>query len=352
MGYLENRGGRIEDVRGISPGDGIGIHDGLRSRASNGVRVQIPPWAPKSKYPSGAHFHLPYMTIKKYTIHPEYGSPLSGHPVEDSYISSDKYPIGIIADGITLLERNPDGSYPVFPDGQSGPKKISDIFCQKALLFLENQHPHITPEIIQKAFQEGNIEVAKANQKLLKIKPNQPNYGADAFATVAAITCLVNDQLIYGFLTDCGVAVVGKNTRLKFLTPEIWSRIKYPSDKRLQNILRKAKGNYRHYRNLIRNNPKFIIQGKFYSHGAINGQSGAIKYVEVGQKKLGQGDTVVIFTDGFRHYFKHKNFLKILSQDNLDDFQKKLDFLGFEFLEQGKPMREYGLERSLILIRR
>ncbi len=28
------------------PGDGIGIHNGLRSRARKGVRVQIPPWAP------------------------------------------------------------------------------------------------------------------------------------------------------------------------------------------------------------------------------------------------------------------------------------------------------------------
>jgi hypothetical protein len=292
------------------------------------------------------------MPIKKYTIHPKYGSPLIDHPVEDSCLTSDKHPIAVVADGITILDRNPDGTYPVFPDGQSGPKKVADLFCQKTILWLDKQYPSIKLETIRQAFQKGNEEVKELNQKLLNIKPDESNYGADSFAAVAAITCLVNNQLIYGFLTDCGVAIVGKDAQLKFITPEIWPRIEQPTDKHLQNILKKGQGSYRQYRNYVRNNPELVVGEQFYSHGVINGQEGMLKYVEVGQQELSQGDTVVVFTDGFRHYFQHQEFLKILSKDDLNEFEKELDFLGFDLLQQGKAVPEYGFERTLVLLRR
>ena len=292
------------------------------------------------------------MLVKKYTIHSKYGSPLVDHTPEDAYLASNKYPIIAVADGVTILDRNPDGSYPIFPDGQSGPKKIADIFCQEVILWTEKQHPSIKSETILKAFKKGNEEVKKLNQKLLKIKPDETNYGADSFATVAAIACLVDNQLIYGFLTDCGIAVIGKDTKLKLITPEIWSRIEKPTDKHLQEIIKKGQGGYRNYRNHIRNNPELVVERKFYSHGVINGQSGMVKYIELGQQKLNQGDTVIAFTDGFRHYFQHQEFLKILGRDDLSEFEKKLDFLGFDLLDQGKPVSEYGFERTLVLLRK
>lgn len=291
------------------------------------------------------------MIIKKYTIHPTYNSPLIDHPPEDVYLVSKKYPIGVVADGVTILDRNRGGIYPIFPDGQSGPKKVSDIFCQKAISYLEKQYPSIRPETILRAFQEGNEDVKRLNQKLFKIKSTDPNYGVDVFATIAAIACIIDNNLVYGFLTDCGMAVINRKAQLKLITPEIWPRIQKPSDKNLRTILKKGEGNYRRYRKYVRNNPQLVREGKFYSHGVINGQEGMIKYVEVGQMKLNQGDTVVLFTDGFRYYFQYQEFLIILAEKELNQLRKKLDFLGFDLLKKGKPTLKYGTERTLVLIR-
>lgn len=286
------------------------------------------------------------MLVKKYTTNPKYNNFSKGHPAEDSCLASDKYPIGVIADGVTILDR-PNGIYPIFSDGQSGPKKVSDAFCQQVLFWLEQQYPLVEPEIILKAFQKGNKEVQRLNQELLKIGPNDQNYGVQAFATVAAAACLKNSQLIYGFLTDCGIAVVGRNAQLKFITPEIWSRIKKPSSKHLQAILKRGKGDYRNFRNYVRNNPALVEEGKFYTYGVINGQEGAIKYVEVGQKGLDQKDRVIVFTDGFRSYFQEKDFLKVLAKDDLSEFKSELDSLGSVLAKKGK---EYRAERTLILL--
>lgn len=292
------------------------------------------------------------MRIQHYTIHSKYGSAFIDKVPEDAFCTGAKHPVAVVADGVTILDRNRDGSYPVFPDGESGAKKAADVFCAVALSYLEKRYFSVGKKEIRAAFRAGNQAVQKLNKKLLHRTPADPEYGPKSFAAVAAMAYVKNRALYYGFLTDCGVAVVGKDARLTFITPEIWPRIKKPSEAHVRIALKKIKGGYYNYRKYVRNNPDFVSEKEFYSHGVINGQEGALNYVETGQRTLSAGDNVVVFSDGFRNYFKHGDFLKILSKSKPRDIQKELDTFGFRLLwEEKRSLQEYGAERTLAVIK-
>lgn len=59
---------------------------------------------------------------------------LKGRPNEDFYLSSKKYPIFAVADGVSRL-KNPDGSYPE----PSGAKLAAEEFCKATVFYLEKK---------------------------------------------------------------------------------------------------------------------------------------------------------------------------------------------------------------------
>lgn len=296
------------------------------------------------------------MNIQTFSFHPLLGMSNIDHFREDVFVVGTKAPIVAVADGVTILNRNEDGSYPLFEDGESGPFKVAKVFCKTAVSNLEEHYPNINLEVIRRGYVLANQKVGEENVRLLGIDIDDPEFGAESFAATTAVAVVVGSTLYYGFVHDCGIAVVSREGQLKLRTIPGPKR---PDRKELTNPALKKQleraSNLREYRNLIRNNPDFVVGGNMYSHGVINGQEGVLAYLELGSFNLESGNIVVVFSDGFANYFKHSKFLEILalakSQESLGS---QLDNFTTRILKKGissdnyKVLKEYGLERTLV----
>ena len=94
-------------------------------------------------------------------------------------------------------------------------------------------------------------------------------------------------------------------------------------------------------------NIKFISSGLCSPYAVINGEERMEEHLEKGVFDLETDDKIFVFTDGFEHYVKNPDFLKIFKDwdDNLKDriaeFSKEMNH---------KDPENYGHERSLIAV--
>ncbi len=251
-------------------------------------------------------------------------------PNEDYFLVSSKYPIFVIGDGVTqsLFE---DGKY-AYP---AGARVASQIFCHSVLEYIEkNFEPK--KEIIEKAFDFANERIWQLN--LVEGMVEKLDYDIyDLFDTVGVTAFLINSQLFYGFVGDCGLAIFDKNNFLKFETKDLV----LPAKER-------AKRKYPNWEKIPKRERTKIMHKEFRNcpsglgYGSFTGEKGVKKYYRIDKKILKEKDLVVLFSDGFREYLKFPEFVEILRKGDKKSLEE------FSFKKAKENPKIFGTDRTLI----
>lgn len=243
-------------------------------------------------------------------------------PNEDFFLISKKYPIFLVADGVTQSHfKNGGYAYP------NGARKSAEIFCYKSLKLLEKtfsykkQSEKDIKNNFKDAFNFANHNIMALNIKYgIDKKLNYVEY--DWFDTVGIAGIIVKNRVYYGYVGDCGLIIFDKKNKKKFQTkdmvrPAVNMFKKMYSDCKTFPINKRTLIMHRDFRNRK--------DGKGY--GSFSGESEVEKYYKYGSKELNKGDLLVFYTDGFFEHLKDKKFVKIvrvMNKKDLDNFVMKM----------------------------
>jgi len=249
-------------------------------------------------------------------------------PNEDFYLISKKLPIFVIADGVTRSHFK-NGKY-AFP---AGAQTAAKIFCYTVLEFLEKNGC-----LIKEAFDLANQKIKQLN--IIEEIDKKLNYlEYDWFSCVGVAGFIVKNNLHYGYVGDCGLAIFDKKNRLKFQTKDMVK----PAIERAKKIYKNWEKFSEEKRHLIlRRDFRNRLDGKGY--GAFTGEEGVKKYYQIGKKALKKGDLICFYSDGFSNYFQFREFLEILRKKD----KKLLD--DFTFQKAKENYEKYGTDRTLIAV--
>ena len=225
------------------------------------------------------------------------------HPQEDYLIASNYPPIFVVSDGVTLnfkklIEKN--ARYPIpSPSGE-----IAKIFCEAVVKSVNNKYDEFYAEKIVEVFKDANNEVNKRNQKIGKsdISGNITGF----YAATGSFGVIKNSKIYWASICDSFIAHFDKEMNLKFMS-----------------------------------------SGSCSPYAVINGEEKMAEHLEKGVFNLEGGDRLFIFTDGFEHYVKNFDFLKLFKnwddslKERVAEFSKEMNL---------KDPEKYGHERSLIAI--
>ena len=225
------------------------------------------------------------------------------HPQEDYLIASNYPPIFVVSDGVTLnfkklIEKN--AKYPIpSPSGE-----IAKIFCEAVARSVWNKYETFDEKKSKEVFKEANNEVGRYNQKIGKsdISGNITGF----YAATGSFGVIKDSKMYWVSICDSFVAHFDKDMNLKF-----------------------------------------ISSGSCAPYAVINGEERMAEYLEKGVFNLESGDCVFVFTDGFEHYVRNFDFLKLFK--NWDDSLKER-VAKFSIEMNLKDPEKYGHERSLIAI--
>lgn len=225
------------------------------------------------------------------------------HPQEDYLLASDSLPVFVVADGVTLnfkklIEDKKEYLNPS-PAGE-----VAKIFCEAVQKSAQTKYEDINQESIKEIFREANSAVGKYNNEIGKseISGNVTGF----YSATGSFTILKDNKVYWASICDAFFAHFDKNMNIKFMSTGLCS-----------------------------------------PYAVINGEDRMADHIESGVINLEEGDRVLVFTDGFEHYVKNKNFTNLFKDwtDNLPnqitEFSTKMNLENPE---------EYGHERSLIAI--
>jgi serine/threonine protein phosphatase PrpC len=274
---------------------------------------------------------------------------LATHPAEDAFNLSKKYPILAVADGVTIMERDKNGSYP----DPSGAKMVADAFCQKSVEWVEKNYQSFSAETLRQAFNVANKKIKQINEKTDRTKQTINFFDFDFFHTTAALAVIKEGKLFYGRIHDCWITVIDRNGKVKLSLIEPWDweagkRAKALRPKNWDSLSEKEKTTYEH--KYSRNG--ILKSGELAGYGVLTGEEAALRYLETDSVNLEEGDIVLIYTDGFEEYDKLKEFLDIFMRWEKNDKRKTESALKkFSKEKAEKDESKFGHERTLIAVR-
>lgn len=225
------------------------------------------------------------------------------HPQEDYLLASKSSSVFVVADGVTLNFRK------LMDDGVKYPNpspagKVAKIFCKAVVESVREKRDKFNKKTLIEIFKEANGEVKKYNKKVGKsdVSGNQTGF----YSATGAFAIIEDKRSYWASICDSFVAHFDKKM-----------------------------------------NKKFMSSGCCSPYAVINGEEKMAKHLEAGVFNLASGDRIFIFTDGFEHYLKNPEFLKIFKHwddgilKRIAKFSKKMNL---------KNPENYGHERSLIAI--
>lgn len=256
------------------------------------------------------------------------------HPPEDYTLCSTRYPIFLVADGVTLAS-NGSGHYPKF----SGAAEAARVFCEAALRAAESRYVNFIETDLLAVFRAGNRAVGKYNRAQGRTKETIDYFAFDLFAATAAFVLLKDEKLYWFSLCDSYVFVFETAGREKFVSPEPW-RVLQGALSKLGSAdpSERRKTIHREYRNCA--GP--------VGYGTTTGEKAAENYLNLGTIILAPGDFFALYTDGFECYFALPEFLSLFKSWPLDLEEKIKTFTAKK--EKENP-ELFGHERSLIAVR-
>lgn len=263
-----------------------------------------------------------------------------GHPQEDFLLQSNKYPIFVVADGVTLIQCIIDkGAYP----NPSPAGDVARIFCEALVKSAEERYELFTEADITEIFKAGNEAVRKYNQEHGRTSASTDFWSNDLYAATVSFVVVKNNIAYWGSICDSYVAHVS-NGELRFKSPDCNAKTeveapKFTGDTSDQKA--KAIHNWSVRRNGVGDD------GKLTGYGVVTGEDNAERYLNVGRLEVMAGDTLAILTDGFEEYVALPEFISLL-QESPDDLGGRLREFTAEKAQENPD--KFGHERSLIVV--
>lgn len=279
---------------------------------------------------------------------------LLGIPVEDAYYMDEHVGTIAVADGVSRdwdLTRN-KLTIPFKYEKPSHAKIAADLFTHVSLSVLRDFIVKDQRAIIE-AYRRSNEAIGNyARQQ--GITPENTDYLLrDLPGCVSSLAVLNKNAIYYGFIADCGVALVDARGNLLLKTPDegpnsvdkdkhIWSEIRETLGERAGWSMPEAR---KMQRSQFRNNPK---EGN--SYGVLTGEKNALYYLKTGTIEVKPEYTLLVYTDGVEPIL----FLKDVGggdiRGEVADFIRNRDFCGIERLCKKNVKSEgtlaYGLFES------
>ena len=233
----------------------------------------------------------------------EYSLKIYHRPQEDYLLTSDFPPVFVVADGVTLKWEKLIESNQKYPN-PSPAGEVAKIFCETIIKRVAEKYSEFDEGKIIEVFKEANAEVKRYNEKIGKtdISGNITGF----YAATGSFIVIKNNKAYWASICDAFVIHFDKDM-----------------------------------------NVKFISSGNCSPYAVINGEKKMVNYLEKGVFDLENGDCLFVFTDGFEHYVKNTEFLKIFK--NWDESLKER-IAEFSRVMNLKDPDKYGHERSLIAI--
>ena len=259
-------------------------------------------------------------------------------PIEDQYYANDNE--AIVADGIT---RDPIGmsDFSKFTKKDFIEKYPRPSGAELAAKEVCSSFSNTTGSLVDRLI-EANRSVKRLNEKCI----NECDYlENDYYGTAASCVSIEDNILNYAYICDCGVIVYDKNGNIRFKTDD--DKELY-SDQYINKIgipwnLPEAR---KIVRSEYRNNLNNIIDGKCVSYGALTGEETAVSFIKSGQLKLEDGDTIIVYSDGFSYYLNEFEFINNVTNFNKTIFEKYVDEKSKEDYEK------YGKEKTLVILKK
>jgi hypothetical protein len=225
------------------------------------------------------------------------------NPQEDNLLQSDSKPIFVVADGVTLDFKKLLLTGRPYPD-PSPAGEISKIFCEGVIskankLYDSFEEKHIA-ETFLSASQKVKVRNDEAGEVIVSGNPT------GKFAATGSFIVLKGNKVYWMSICDSYFAHFNKDMDLKYMT-----------------------------------------SGNCDPYAVINGDPGMVEHIESGAFDVEPGDKLFIFTDGFYHYIKNKDFLNLFH--NFDDSLKQRVQTFSKTMINVDP-EKYGHERSLIAV--
>jgi len=255
------------------------------------------------------------------------------HPKEDYSLVSKKYPIFVVADGVSLNQDKGE-KYPEY----SGAAEVAKIFCETVLEEAEKRFDNFIEKDLKEIFEIGNDSIREYNISQGRTKDTINYWDFDLFSATTSFALIKNSKIYWWSLCDSGVAIYNAGRKV-FQSPNGW--INFPKDW-IENRYDREKVIFRHkdYRNAVNN-------GKLIGYGAVDGEEAVTSYLNYGVKDINKGETILIFTDGFENYFGLENFIDIFKLWP-EDVENKLENIVLEKSKENPD--KYGREKTLIAI--
>jgi hypothetical protein len=225
------------------------------------------------------------------------------HPQEDYLIALDSPSIFVVSDGVTLNFKKLVETKEKYPN-PSPAGDVAKIFCEAVQKTAQSEYEDISTEKIKEIFNEANNAVSKYNNKIgtSDISGNPTGF----YAATGSFVIIKNNKAYWASICDAFFAHFDKEM-----------------------------------------NTKFISSGVCTPYAVINGEARMVDHLEHGVVDIEKGDTLFVFTDGFEHYVKNPDFLKLFTdkrndlRERITEFSKKMNL---------KDPEKYGHERSLIAV--
>lgn len=265
-----------------------------------------------------------FSTLKQSSFH-------LNRPQEDFFAISKKYPIYVVADGVTL-NFDDENYYPK----ESGAGDVADIFCKSVILEAEKRFEDFSEKDLSEVFDVGNKAVAEYNKSCKITKENINYWNIDLFSATTSFLLMKDGKAFWWSLCDSGVAVFNKTGKKVFCSANNWDAI----TKLASGIITEKEKVISLHRD-FRNNPSGV------GYGVTTGEETAKLYLSTGTLEVGEGDVIFVYTDGYENHVVLNDFVKIFTTWP-KDVKKEFDLFD-EKMAKETPSK-FARERTLIAV--
>lgn len=259
-------------------------------------------------------------------------------PIEDQFYASENE--AVVADEIT---RDPIGVGDLSTCSQKEflakyPRPSGAELAAKEICYTFSK----TSGLLRDRLIQCNNAVKKLNDRYILECDYLEN---DYFGAVASCVSSKNDILDYAYICDCGVIVYDNLGNIKFQTEDDKERYSDPFINKIGipwNLPEARVIVRRDYRNNLDN----TYNGRCISYGAITGEITAINFIKTGQIELSNGDTVLVYSDGFTKFLHDKDFISQIINFEKDKFENYIE------IKAQSDYEKYGKEKTLVLFKK
>lgn len=263
------------------------------------------------------------------------------HPQEDFLLVSEKYPIFVVADGVTLIQFIIEKKeYP----NPSPAGDIARVFCNELMKATEARYESFKDSDIKEVFKIANKAVGQYNRERGRTKETVDYWGNDFYAATAAFVVIKDNAVYWGSICDSFITHFSTNSTMLFISPDCNVKAeaeapKFIGDK--NDTKAKSKYIWSTKRNGIDD------AGKLIGYGVVTGEEATNRYLNFGSFEAKKDNLIAIFTDGFENYVRLPEFISLFTKWP-DDIELRLK--EFTATKAKDNPDKFGRERSLIII--